>query len=155
MAEKKEYLDYFRKYVKGFKMEDINVDNIKKLGDMAMDLELSPIIAMPYSGNIDEIVTYETDEITAQCPVTTIQDYYKLKLTFIPDKVVPELKSLKFYFLSFKDIPISHENLFAKIYKDFVNVIKPLEVDLKLDCSIRGGIRTTITYKKDFRKNDF
>jgi 7-cyano-7-deazaguanine reductase len=148
MITKAEYLDFFEKYIRASKMEDINMDKIYEFGEMFFNLALNPIVTIPYAGKLDEEVTYETEELTALCPVTTIQDYYKIKICFIPDKVVPELKSLKFYFLSFRDIPVSHENLFAKIYKDFENIVSPKELDMFLDCSIRGGIKTTITYSQ-------
>ena len=146
MITKAEYLDFFEKHIRRSKMEDINMEKIYEFGEMLFNLALRPIITIPYAGKLDEEVTYETEELTALCPVTTIQDYYKIKIYFIPDKAVPELKSLKFYFLSFRDIPVSHENLFAKIYRDFVNVLSPKVLDMFLDCSIRGGIRTTIKY---------
>lgn len=146
MITKAEYLDFFEKYIRASKMEDINTEKINTFGEMFFDLALSPIVTIPYAGKLDEVVTYETEELTALCPVTTIQDYYKIAITFVPDKAVPELKSLKFYFLSFRDIPVSHENLFAKIYKDFVNAVSPKEIDMFLDCSVRGGIKTTIKY---------
>lgn len=150
MVTKAEYLGYFEKYIKGSKMEDLNSEKIKKFGEMFFDLSLSPIVTIPYAGELDEEVTYETGELTALCPVTAIQDYYNIKITFIPDKSVPELKSLKFYFLSFRDIPVSHENLYAKIYKDFENIVLPKKLDIFMDCSVRGGIKTTIKYNQHY-----
>jgi 7-cyano-7-deazaguanine reductase len=153
MISKSDYLDFFEKYIKGNKMEDLNREKIKKFGEMLFELVLSQIVTIPYAGNLDEEVTYESEELTALCPVTAIQDYYKIKINFIPNKLVPELKSLKYYFLSFRDIPVSHENMFAKIYKDFVNIITPKKIEMYLDCSIRGGIKTTIKYSHDYKGN--
>lgn len=151
MVSKAEYLTYFEKNMKASKMEDLNPEKIEKFGEMFFDLSLSAITTIPFAGNLDEEVTYETEELTALCPVTSIQDYYKIKITFIPNKLVPELKSLKFYFLSFRDVPVSHENLFARIYKDFVDIISPKRLDINLDCSTRGGIKTTIRYNQSYK----
>ena len=143
---KEEYLTFFEKYVKKENMDHIDVKHIKQLGDMFMGLRLKPIVKMPYSGGIDEVVTYKCNELTALCPVTKIQDFYSIDITFIPDKYVPELKSLKMYYLNFRDLPVSHENLYAKIYKDFVEAITPEELVVSLRTSIRGGIETSITF---------
>ena len=146
MVKKEEYLIFFERYAKENKMEDMNFEHIRRLGDMAMELELSPIVKMPYCGDIDEVVTYKCNELTALCPVTRIQDFYTITITFIPDKYVPELKSLKMYYLSFRDIPISHETIYAKIYKDFVEAVSPKKLEMYLKTNIRGGIETSITF---------
>ena len=117
-------------------------DIIKKV----MKVDLSTIKSIPYEGKIDQEVTYKYPELTAACPMTGIQDLYVVRIIFIPNKYIPELKSLKFYFMDFTGLPISHEHLQAKIYKDFKKVIQPKSLRVELIVAVRGGIYTTIIY---------
>ena len=149
MIKKEEYLFFFEKYVRGKNMENMDTKYIKQLSDMSMGIELRSIVPMPYSGKIDEVVTYKCNELTALCPVTKIQDFYSINITFVPDKYVPELKSLKMYYSDFHDLPISHENLYAKVYKDFTKAISPKKLEMFLKTSIRGGIETSIAFNSE------
>ena len=113
---------------------------------MAMETEMNKILPIPYVGGIDHKISYKYDELVALCPVTGILDTYSVEIIFIPNDYIPELKTLKFYFLDYIDMPISHEHLHAKIFKDFNKIIKPKESYVILDVSIRGGIHTIIEY---------
>jgi 7-cyano-7-deazaguanine reductase len=76
--------------------------------------------------------------------MTGLKDIYKIKIKLIPSKTVPELKSLKFYFFGYEELPISHEHIIAKIYKDFKMIIKPQKMAIILYVATRGEIVTTI-----------
>jgi 7-cyano-7-deazaguanine reductase len=67
-----------------------------------------------------------------------------LKLAYESDELLPELKSLKFYFLSYRDREILHEELANEILDDFVSAVKPRWVQLILKVNNRGGVFTTI-----------
>lgn len=103
------------------------------------------IIAIPYNhiGN-NEYVTYETDELTSVCPVSGLPDFAKLTILYVPGKLLPELKTLKFYLMSFRDVGILHEDLCQVILKEFYAKIKPLWVKVTLKVKPRGGIYTTV-----------
>ncbi|GAI46949.1 unnamed protein product, partial [marine sediment metagenome] len=73
------------------------------------------------------------------------------RIIYIPNKKIPELKSLRFYFLAYKDIPILHEHLANKIFEDFEKTVKPKKLRFELDVAVRGGIHTKIT-KESSRK---
>lgn len=110
---------------------------------MAYEIE-EKIVTMPYVGGEAEVVEYRCSELTAKCPMTGIRDFYEIVIKFIPNKLLPELKSLKRYFSGYDSLPISHEHLAAKIYKEFKAVVKPKKLQLVLDTSVRGGIKTVI-----------
>jgi 7-cyano-7-deazaguanine reductase len=99
---------------------------------------------MPYMGGEELAIEYSYTDLQAKCPMTGLKDIYKIRIKFVPDKIIPELKSLKFYFFSYETLPISHEHLIAKIYKDFKKVIKPKKIAMILYVAERGEIITTI-----------
>jgi 7-cyano-7-deazaguanine reductase len=140
--------DFLKNWNSKPKMEDMSLEELSKYIQMAMEVELNEIIPIPYVGGIDQEVTYDYPELTALCPVTGIQDLYRIVIKFIPNEKIPELKSLKFYFLDYVSLPISHEHLQAKIFKDFKKVIEPKDLHVFLDVAIRGGIKTMICYSE-------
>ena len=95
-----------------------------------------------YGGECE--VTYEYPELTALCPMTGIQDLYTVRIIYIPKDRIPELKSLRFYLLSYRDIAILHEHLANKIFSDFKKAVRPKRLRLELEVAIRGGIKTKI-----------
>ena len=141
--------DFLKQYKACGKIEDMVDSELAKVIQNAMDVDLTPIKAIPYRGGIDQSVTYSYPELTANCPMTQIQDLYGVNITFTPDKLIPELKSLKFYFLDYIGLPISHEHLHARIYRDFKKAVQPKKLEVKLDVAIRGGIKTDILYQSE------
>ncbi len=101
---------------------------------------------VPYLGKVEQVVEYAFDELVARCPMTRVKDQYKIVIRFIPHNFIPELKSLKLYYWDFEEclLPISHEHLAAKIYKEFKNIINPVKMYLRLDVAGRGELFTTI-----------
>jgi 7-cyano-7-deazaguanine reductase len=94
-------------------------------------------------------VTYDYPELVALCPMTGILDTYRVIIDFILKDFIPELKSLKMYFLDYKDLPISHEHICSKIKKEFEKNIQPEKICVRLFTSVRGGIYTTIKLGDD------
>jgi len=128
------------------KIEEMTPEQLKARIEKAWNHSMPKIVPVPYVGKIPHEVTYYYEELTARCPMTGIQDLYKVTIEFVPDKLIPELKSLKYYYMAYRDLPISHEHLHAKIFKDFKEAIKPTRVRVNLDVAIRGGIKTDISY---------
>lgn len=131
----------FGKIMESMKGEKL-YERIKKAQDWKMD----SLVKVPYLGGIEQIVEYKYPELTARCPVTGIQDLYTVIIRFIPNKDLPELKSLKYYFMGYRDLPISHEHLHSKIYKEFNEQMKPKKLNVELLVTVRGGIYTTVQY---------
>lgn len=128
--------------MKGQELED----RIRKAWEWEMP-ELRPV---PYVGDTGIKVKYTYPELTARCPVTGIQDLYTVRIEFVPDKAIPELKSLKQYFMAYRDLPCSHEHIHAKIFKEFKEQVRPKYLNVYLDVAIRGGIHTEVNYDKSF-----
>ncbi len=108
-----------------------------------MKLPRIDVLDFVYSDRTE--VVYEFPELSAICPMTGLPDFYTVTIQYVPAKSVPELKSLRNYLLAFRDVPVLHEHLTCRIYEDFSKRVKPEELDVTLDVSVRGGIRTRVT----------
>jgi 7-cyano-7-deazaguanine reductase len=126
------------------KIEDMSPADLKKRIKAGYEFKIPhKLVMIPFLGS-KELVTYTYPELIALCPATGYPDTYTLIINFIPNKVVPELKSLKFYLMDYINLPISHEHLCDKIYKEFKLNVKPLKLQVILNTAVRGGIYTDI-----------
>ena len=126
------------------KIEDMTIEQMKERIKAGYEYEIPhKIVAIPFLGG-KELVTYRYPELIGLCPATGYPDLYEIILEIIPNKLIPELKSLKFYYMDYKDLPISHELLADKIYNDIKKSINPSKFKLILKTAVRGGIYTDI-----------
>jgi 7-cyano-7-deazaguanine reductase len=126
------------------KIEDFPAEELRLRIHEVMELKTGDIIqTIPYVGT-PEKVSYSTNELIARCPATGYPDFYTLEIEYTPSLNLPELKSFKFYIMQFMEIPISHEHLANKIFRDFLDVIQPTNCVLRIFTAIRGGIVTKI-----------
>jgi 7-cyano-7-deazaguanine reductase len=96
-------------------------------------------------------VEIENPEFTSLCPKTGLPDFGTITIKYLPDQWIVELKSLKYYFLQFRNTGIFYENLSQLILDHLVNSLKPFEIVVEANFTSRGGISSKITsrYKKD------
>ncbi len=90
-------------------------------------------------------VSVDTDEFTAVCPWTGLPDYGTLSIAYVPSHSCFELKSLKYYLLSYRDVGIVQEHAVNRILKDLVALCRPHSMKVSLDYKIRGGIHTSVS----------
>lgn len=90
-------------------------------------------------------VQLDTDEFTAVCPWTGLPDYGTLDITYVPGQSVIELKSLKYYLMSYRDVGIVQEHAANRILNDLVDLCQPRSMKVTLDYRVRGGIHTAVT----------
>jgi len=139
--------EVFEKYQDKFvgRIEDMSGEEILEIFKDAQKAEMPEIKTLPYmaGGKLEEVI-YEFPELTALCPMTALPDTYTVRIKYYPNESVPELKSLRFYFLAYRNLPIIHENLLAKIRDEFKAAVKPTYCDVELDVAIRGGIKTSL-----------
>lgn len=91
-------------------------------------------------------------EFSAVCPKTGLPDYATICITYIPDMHCVELKSLKEYFVFFRDVGIFHEHVVNKVLEDFINACQPRSAEVTGDFNIRGGMKTIVSAK--YEKNN-
>ncbi|MCK5579289.1 MAG: NADPH-dependent 7-cyano-7-deazaguanine reductase QueF, partial [Planctomycetes bacterium] len=62
----------------------------------------------PYRG-AKQLITYTTKEFSAVCPFSGLPDIATVMIEYIPNRKCLELKSLKYYFVSFRSVGIYQE----------------------------------------------
>ena len=93
----------------------------------------------------DSLVDIDTEEFSALCPWTGLPDYGTLEISYVPYRTCIELKSLKYYLLSFRDVGIVQEHAANRILKDLAAVSLPRYMKVTLDYRIRGGIHACVS----------
>lgn len=96
-------------------------------------------------------VTIDFQEFTSICPKTSLPDFGKIIIQYMPDVWCAELKSLKLYLNAYRNVGIFQENALNRILRDFVQAVQPLWVVVKGEFNARGGMGTTMEakYSKD------
>src|ERR671932_163454 len=96
-------------------------------------------------------ISFTCPEFTAVCPFSDFPDFATIKIEYVPNERCVELKSLKLYVNSFRDVKIFHEHVVNVILEDFVRACDPLEVNIEGDFNVRGNIKTVVraSYKKE------
>ena len=103
----------------------------------------------------DYEIRFDCPEFTCLCPMTGQPDFATLTLDYIADKLCVELKSLKLYVWSYRDVGAFHEAVTNKILDDLVRATRPRWMRLEAKFNVRGGIYTTVIAehaKKGFKK---
>jgi len=92
----------------------------------------------------DQLIITETDEFSAVCPFSGLPDFAYVKIEYHPDggKCV-ELKSLKYYFISFRNVGIFQEAATKRIYDDLKIVLGTDHLQVTTIYNTRGGFDTT------------
>jgi len=93
----------------------------------------------------DYVIKIVHPEFTSVCPKTGLPDFGTITIEYIPDKYCLELKSLKYYFLEYRNTGIFMENTVNKILEDVVKAAKPRSCTVTGDFTSRGGIKSIIT----------
>jgi 7-cyano-7-deazaguanine reductase len=84
-------------------------------------------------------------EFTSVCPKTGLPDFGRLTLRYTPDKLCLELKSLKMYLLSYRNLGIFYENVVNRFLRDIVKAVKPVNATVIGEFTPRGGLQSKVT----------
>lgn len=114
------------------------------LGPEAIKTECLLAFDYAYHGS-DAEVEITTNEFTAVCPWTGLPDQGTLTVRYVPHLRCIELKSLKYYLLSYRSVGMVQEHVANRILEDLVRVCEPQRMTLVLDYQTRGGIHTVVT----------
>lgn len=113
-----------------------------------IDAPLPPIETWPNQFPGYEI-TISIPEFTSICPKTGLPDFGVLTLTYRPDRQCLELKSLKNYFLAYRNLGIFYENVVNRVLKDLIAACAPLKAEIVGEFNARGGMRAVIRASYD------
>lgn len=93
-------------------------------------------------------------EFTCLCPRSGYPDFATIRIVYVPDKKIVELKSLKLYLNSYRDKYISHEEVTNRIYSDLQKKLKPRYLEVIGDFNPRGNVKTIVRVSSRPRSND-
>jgi 7-cyano-7-deazaguanine reductase len=133
------------------KLQPENIQNLDIKPTPRAEMGLYPLDTFAYEFAGKRIwVEFEMPEFTAICPFSEFPDFAVIRLKYVPNERCIELKSLKLYVNSFREVKIFHEHVVNVILEDFVKACDPLEVEIEGDFHVRGNIKTVVraSYKK-------
>jgi len=119
--------------------------------------ELLETFANPYPGR-DYEIHMTCPEFTSLCPLGGVEsdaaelellkggapDFATIEVTYVPDQLCVELKSLKLYFWSFRNDGIFYERVVNRILDDLTEKVHPRWMRVTGDFNVRGGIKSVI-----------
>lgn len=105
-------------------------------------IDAAALETFPYAGPEQEIVT-ETREFSAVCPYSGLPDFATLTIRYVPSDRCVELKSLKYYVVSFRNVGIFQEHATARIAEDLFRLLQPRRMVVTTLYNVRGGFETT------------
>ena len=112
------------------------------------DERQADIDRLPYTHDVRQTVIYETEpgEFTALCPFSGLPDFGAVRVEYVPGNWILELKSLKYYFLSWREIGAAQEDITALVFQDLMAHLQdPAYLTVTTTYNVRGGINTTCT----------
>jgi 7-cyano-7-deazaguanine reductase len=92
----------------------------------------------------DYLVQLHIPEFTAICPKTGLPDFGTIEIEYRPATLCLELKSLKEYFIFYRNLGIFHENVVNKTVDDVIKACHPKYLKVRATYNVRGGITTTV-----------
>lgn len=92
----------------------------------------------------DYEIRFDCPEFTCVCPKTGQPDFASFRIRYVADQANIELKSLKLYLWSFRQVGAFHEKVTNTICDDLVRVAKPRFLEVEGSFNVRGGIHTTV-----------
>ncbi len=115
----------------------------KKYGKTAISKAKLEKWKNPYPDR-DYTIDIDFSEFTCLCPRSGYPDFAVMKINYVPDKYIVELKSLKLYLNKFRDQSISHESAANQIFDDLKKLLKPRHLEIVGDFNPRGNVKTVI-----------
>ncbi|QWR76974.1 preQ(1) synthase [Candidatus Magnetomonas plexicatena] len=92
----------------------------------------------------DYEISISFNEFTCLCPRSGYPDFATINIVYVPDKFIVELKSLKLYLNSFRNMAISHEKSSNLIFDTIKEKLAPRYLQVIGDFNPRGNVKTII-----------
>ncbi len=120
----------------------------KKYGEKAIEQAKLELWDNPHADR-DYDVDISFPEFTCLCPRSGYPDFATIKIKYIPDKKIAELKALKLYLNSFRNSHIGHEDATNVIFNELKKELKPRYLEVIGDFNPRGNVKTVIRVTTD------
>jgi 7-cyano-7-deazaguanine reductase len=92
----------------------------------------------------DYVIQFVIPEFTCNCPLTGQPDFAHFTIEMVADRLCIELKSLKLYFWSYRNVGAFHEKVTNEIVDDIVRIADPRFIRITAKWNVRGGIYTNL-----------
>ncbi|MAH39218.1 MAG: NADPH-dependent 7-cyano-7-deazaguanine reductase QueF [Dehalococcoidales bacterium] len=112
----------------------------------AIDVDVLEAIPFDYPGSATEVL-YETEEFTCVCPWSGLPDFARLIIRYTPAHSLVELKSLKYYLTSYRNVGILQEHAVNRILQDLVELVKPPSMVVEAEYKERGSLKSKVIAK--------
>src|SRR5438270_6101675 len=127
-------------------LQPTNIQGLAIRSTPRAEMKLSQLDTFPYEFIGKEIkIKFEIPEFTCICPFSDFPDFATIRLEYAPHERCVELKSLKLYINSWREVKVFHEHVINMILEDFVRACDPLSVEIEGDFNVRGNIKTTVS----------
>lgn len=119
-------------------------EGLKQLGNKTeYSMDYAPEVLETFQNkhmDNDYFVKFNCPEFTSLCPITGQPDFATIYISYIPDELMVESKSLKLYLFSFRNHGDFHEDCVNIIMKDLIKLMKPRYIEVWGKFTPRGGI---------------
>jgi 7-cyano-7-deazaguanine reductase len=142
-AAQEEYANYLRnRHNQEWESIRFDIDGVQ-----AVRPEIIETFPYWYAGS-DAVIKISTDEFVSVCPWSGLPDFAKLTVEYIPSERCIELKSLKYYLYTWRNVGMFYEHIINKLLQDLVQACEPRWMRITGDFSVRGGLTTQaqVTY---------
>ena len=113
----------------------------------SIDVKVLETFPYEYTGK-DITINVDTDEFTAVCPFSGLPDFGVIKINYVPKKKIIELRSLKYYILSYRNVGIYQEHAVNRILNDLMKSCNPKWMQVIADYNVRGGVHTVASAER-------
>ena len=103
------------------------------------NIDYKVLETIKYTGG-DQLIEYKTREFSAVCPFSGLPDIADVIIRYRPAGSIVELKSLKYYFISYRNVGIYQEKATDRIFKDLKKLLTPKYLYVETIYNTRGGI---------------
>jgi len=100
----------------------------------------------------DYSVRHVAPEFTSRCPLTGQPDFGTVIIEYVPDRLCVELKSLKLYLQSFREVGVFYEALTNRILDELVALLAPRRIRVETRWRPRGGLTSSIVAEYEKRR---
>ncbi|MGD0797299.1 MAG: preQ(1) synthase [Acidobacteriaceae bacterium] len=108
-----------------------------------LDAKFPPIDTWANQFRAYEILI-DDPEFTSVCPKTGLPDFGRITIHYMPRALCIELKSLKEYLFTYRNLGIFQENIVNQVLNDVVRACDPVWAKVVGDFRPRGGISTIV-----------
>jgi 7-cyano-7-deazaguanine reductase len=100
----------------------------------------------------DYLVRHVAPEFTSRCPLTGQPDFGTVIIEYVPDRLCVELKSLKLYLQSFREVGVFYEALTNRILDELAAALAPRRMRVETRWRPRGGLTSCIVAEYEKRR---